>query len=234
MAVRKTCQTIVLRCRSGGMCDDGMYLAMTSGGHGNFAEFFTRVCDHWRLGITPVPAMSMVIDVINRNMMFVDNSTRLATMNKFRGWIALIIALSGRVIIAESPRAIGVLSREDAICWLSALAIHVLTLRIHTFIAPPCWLTNNEVKPWLNGIAGHHEGDHELATQMRHLEAEELRLGCSYAAQREEILRDWAQARDHEQNLRFDRYTDLMPLMDLLGLGLPILLLLAVPFIDRL
>ncbi len=245
--VRTLCQKLIQHCRQGGLCDADLIPATdVTALSPVYRDFFVVLITNWQKGISPIPPAQLVIDTINANRSTHHAYTRMQAAQRLRTLIAILLAVIARIAVTESVNGLSIISTTDFLCLLLAIVTNRLGDWCHTRFLPLCWLHNfrhgndRELRVWLEAVTGAYHGyqdgktSHTLHQQLRHLDEQELLAGASYNQQKQQTINDWASRQTYQETIRLDRYTDILPLLDLLAVGLPVFFSLSVPVLQRL
>jgi len=154
----------------------------------------------------------------------------LSALFRMRMAIGLVAALATRYGFLYG-RGLLVVNARDRSAILLAVAVITAAVVVLSTVSPSPWLGRRQLNAgayaWLQA---HIEADHvagaPMGPELRQLRQRELLLGVSLQREKRTLLEQWAKDQINHGQRRVRRVEDLMPLWELVGVGLPMVLLL--------
>ena len=153
----------------------------------------------------------------------------LSALFRMRMAIGLAAALATRYGFLHG-RGLLIISARDRSAILLATAMIAAAVVVLKTVSPSPWLGRRQLNAcayaWLQA---HLEADDvagaPMGPELRQLRQRELMLGVSLQREKRTLIEQWAKDQIHSGQRRVRRVEDLMPLWELVGVGLPMVLL---------
>jgi hypothetical protein len=157
----------------------------------------------------------------------------VATLFPARLAVALVVAVSARTLVV----AFGLSPPPDHVAIALAALLVVAGLGVWCALLPTSWIFRGDgtVRPAFGAwFAAHLAGAPAgvpVDARLAELAERELGLGVSLLSERRQVLLDYAEARAAAAMRCRTRAVDLLPLLELAGIGLPVALVLLAPML---
>jgi len=190
-----------------------------------------RLFDHaWRQGI-PLASSIAALRVALGDAADLKRGVRgLQLLFRLRVAIAVTAAIAIRLAILREG-ILSFISPRDRSAVVLAVALMVAASVLLHSVLPEPWLGRTKLRQlaytWLHS---HLEGDAQpggpMEAELRQLRQRELRLGIGLQREKRQLLEQWCKEEIERGKRHLRRWEDLLPLWELIGVGIPMVLVM--------
>lgn len=201
---------------------------------GSNPEIFKVAEQLRRSGLPLARAARAGVAQVRRGERLADSGKRLLLLFQARHALGSLAAIAVRIgaqrAVAGSADFVAARAFDSAAIALAILSAFAVALTVRKRL-PQAWTSDAAlVALWIHGCAGGTPSESApWHLDLKELMRREILAGVSFAAERRAMLIAWARTRHDAVRDAVERLGDLLPLYELLGIGVPAALILAVP-----